>query len=111
MAMLNHLMEKHKIARATHRIYAYRTFIEKDGRQLRIHDCEDDGEFGAGPKVLNLLELMEADNVMVIVTRWYGGIHLGPDRFRHILNMARKAIIESGFVNNSKVLAAKSTNS
>lgn len=105
MAMLAHLMENSKIARATHRIYAYRTFVVKNEKKLPLHDCEDDGETGAGAKVLNLLELMDAENVMVVVTRWYGGIHLGPDRFKHILGLARKAIVESGFVINSKTVS------
>ena len=39
-----------------------------------------------------LLRLMNVENIAVIVTRWYGGIHLGPDRFRHINNVARNLI-------------------
>ena len=39
-----------------------------------------------------LLRLMEVDCYAVIVARWYGGIHLGPDRFKHINNVARKLI-------------------
>ncbi|EFO12750.1 hypothetical protein LOAG_15784, partial [Loa loa] len=57
----------------------------------------DDGEVGAGAKLLNLLELMKAKNVLVIITRWYGGIHLGPDRFRHICNLARQILVDNGF--------------
>uniref|UniRef100_A0A7E4VEM3 UPF0029 domain-containing protein n=1 Tax=Panagrellus redivivus TaxID=6233 RepID=A0A7E4VEM3_PANRE len=96
MAVLDTLMSNTKIARATHRIYAYRTFVTKDGRNLALHDCEDDGEHGAGAKLLQLLENMDVRDVMVVVTRWYGGIHLGPDRFKHILNKARQVILESG---------------
>ncbi|VDN28658.1 unnamed protein product [Gongylonema pulchrum] len=40
---------------------------------------------------------MKAKNVLVVVTRWYGGIHLGPDRFRHICNIARQALVDNGF--------------
>lgn len=35
---------------------------------------------------------------MVIVSRWYGGIHLGPDRFRLINQVAREALVMGGFV-------------
>lgn len=28
-------------------------------------------------------------NVAVVVSRWYGGIQLGPDRFKHINNATR----------------------
>jgi len=35
---------------------------------------------------------------MVIVTRWYGGIHLGPDRFKHINNCTRELLEAHGYV-------------
>lgn len=41
---------------------------------------------------------MDARNVMVIVTRWYGGIHLGPDRFKHINNCTRELLEAHGYV-------------
>lgn len=40
------------------------------------HDCEDDGESAAGGRLAHLLELMDLDNVLVVVSRWFGGIHL-----------------------------------
>jgi len=39
----------------------------------------------------------KANNVLVVVSRWYGGIHLGPDRFRLINNSAREVMMECGF--------------
>lgn len=33
----------------------------------------------------------------VVVTRWYGGIHLGPDRFRIINEVARRQLVANGF--------------
>ncbi|KAM3728570.1 Protein IMPACT [Dirofilaria immitis] len=95
--VLNKLKENNKIARATHNMYAWLTEENVNGRLIKQHDCEDDGEIGAGAKLLNLLELMKAKNVMVIITRWYGGIHLGPDRFRHICNLARQILVDNGF--------------
>uniref|UniRef100_A0A914PW50 Impact N-terminal domain-containing protein n=1 Tax=Panagrolaimus davidi TaxID=227884 RepID=A0A914PW50_9BILA len=97
MAVLDTLMSNSKIARATHRIYAYRTYVTKNGKNLPLNDCADDGETGAGIKLQHLLQIMKIDNVMLVVTRWYGGVHLGADRFRHIQNKARQAITESGF--------------
>ena len=35
---------------------------------------------------------MDAQNTLVVVTRWFGGIKLGSDRWRHINNAARNAI-------------------
>ena len=36
-------------------------------------------------------------NVLVVVSRWYGGILLGPDRFKHINNCARNILVEEGY--------------
>jgi putative IMPACT (imprinted ancient) family translation regulator len=35
--------------------------------------------------------------VLVVVTRWYGGVLLGPDRFRIINNVGKDALIKAGF--------------
>ena len=35
---------------------------------------------------------MDAQNTLVVVTRWFGGVKLGGDRWRHINNAARNAI-------------------
>ena len=35
---------------------------------------------------------MDVNNTLVVVTRWYGGTHLGGDRWKHINNAARNAI-------------------
>lgn len=91
MAALSQLCENTKIARATHNMYAY---VIKLPNGLELSDCEDDGEKAAGPKLLHMLKLMQLENQMIIVTRWYGGIHLGPDRFRHICNVAREILNE-----------------
>ena len=52
------------------------------GRQ--VADNDDDGEATSGQKLAGLLELMGANNVLVVVSRWFGGVHLGPARFKHI---------------------------
>ncbi|TKR80552.1 hypothetical protein L596_014610 [Steinernema carpocapsae] len=99
MAVLAKLMENTKIARATHNIYAWivRRSQGEGKPDFKAHDCDDDGETGAASKVLNMMINMGTENVMVVVTRWYGGIHLGPDRFRHINNIARQVLVENGF--------------
>ena len=43
-------------------------------------------------------QTQEVDNVLVIVTRYFGGIHLGPDRFKHINQAARNALELGGFL-------------
>ena len=52
-------------------------------------DNDDDGEHGAGSRLAHLLEMRNETKVLVVVSRWYGGIHLGPKRFVHISNVAR----------------------
>ena len=45
---------------------------------------------------------MDVKNAIVVVSRWYGGIHLGPDRFRHINNAARQVLSAANFIPNQK---------
>jgi putative IMPACT (imprinted ancient) family translation regulator len=51
---------------------------------------DDDGETGASPKMLFALQKMNAMNCVVIVSRWFGGIMLGNDRFRIIVQVAQE---------------------
>ncbi|KAF2172716.1 hypothetical protein M409DRAFT_62439 [Zasmidium cellare ATCC 36951] len=92
---LSHLLATDKkVAKATHNITAWR--IRRDDG-VQYQDCDDDGEDAAGGRLLHLLELMNAWGVMVVVSRWYGGIKLGPDRFRLINQCARDAVVKGGF--------------
>ena len=79
-----------RIARATHNIYAYRL---QNGNSITEH-YEDDGEWGAGRVLLNLLKDNNITNRLVCVTRWYGGTHLGKTRFRYIEEAGRDALGE-----------------
>ena len=71
-----------------------------DGKMF-LQDCDDDGETHAGSRMLHLLEILECENVLVVVSRWYGGIQLGPDRFKHINNAARNVLEIAGVVSKS----------
>lgn len=48
----------------------------------------DNGEKGAGAKLLEHMVNQNVINKLVIVTRWYGGSPIGSLRFRHISNAA-----------------------
>lgn len=61
-------------------------------------DCDDDGETAAGSRLAHLLDILEVENVLVVVSRWYGGILLGADRFKHINQAARDALEVGGFL-------------
>lgn len=122
------LLSNAKVCTATHNIMAYR--IEYAAGRF-LHDCDDDGEGGAGSRLLHLLQIADCVNCIVVVSRlvqfpfpssalrsdrveswqarpflqrkkkvimtfcnrlcqrWYGGIQLGPDRFKHINSAAR----------------------
>ncbi|EMC93925.1 hypothetical protein BAUCODRAFT_214507 [Baudoinia panamericana UAMH 10762] len=83
-----------KVAKATHNITAWRIRGESG---VQYQDCDDDGETAAGGRLLHLMELMDVWDAMVVVTRWYGGVLLGPDRFRIINQAARDALVKGGF--------------
>jgi len=95
------LTSSSKIQRATHNMHAWRiaeratpSDSEHPGRVVIKHDNDDDGEDAAGNKLAYLLDMRKDENVLVVVSRWYGGILLGPKRFAHIVNVARKLLVE-----------------
>ncbi|CAI5746384.1 unnamed protein product [Peronospora destructor] len=92
------VLDDHKIERAIHNMLAYRIIGE-----CTVKDNDEDGEHGAGSKLSNLLELLKVENVAVVVTRWYGGIKLGPDRFKHINACARLVLEENGFLSKANL--------
>jgi hypothetical protein len=93
------LATEKKVAGATHNISAWR--IREGGTS--VQDCDDDGETAAGGRLLHLMQLMDVWDVVVVVTRWYGGVLLGPDRFRIINAVGRDALVRGGFaVGNEK---------
>jgi len=98
---LTHLLASDKkVAKATHNITAWRI---RGANGTTYQDCDDDGETAAGGRVLHLMQLMDVWDVMVVVTRWYGGVLLGPDRFRIINSAAREALVVGGFVSEGEV--------
>ncbi|KAG4440592.1 hypothetical protein IFR05_003909 [Cadophora sp. M221] len=102
---LQHLLNSDKKVRsATHNITAWR--IQGDNG-VTYQDCDDDGETAAGGRVLHLMQLMDIWNVMVVVTRWYGGYQLGPKRFTIINTVARDAFVRGGFVQEDNSAARK----
>ena len=81
-AFLKALKRNKKFARATHNSWAV---LLSDGTPLK----GDDGEAGAGNVILRMLEREGLTDTIVVVTRWYGGKHLGGNRFRHVRTCVR----------------------
>jgi putative IMPACT (imprinted ancient) family translation regulator len=80
-AFVADLRRKKKFAKATHNSWG----LLADNGPLK----DDDGESGAGAVILRMLEQANLRNHVVVVTRWFGGKHLGGDRFRHVQNCVR----------------------
>lgn len=83
-AFLTALKKDRKFAKATHNTWAAWT---SEG-PLR----NDDGESGAAAIILRMLEREEIRDQIFVVTRWYGGKHLGGDRFRHVQEAVRQGV-------------------
>lgn len=81
------------IARATHRIWSYR-LVGSDSR-VRA-DRDDDGEEGASRFLSFMMEQAKVENWLLVVVRWYGGVLLGPLRFRVIQTVGRDALAQGG---------------
>ena len=103
---MDKLKENRKIAMATHNILAYRIYDAE--KKVLMHDCDDDGESSAGGQLGHLLELMDIKNILVVVSRWYGGIKLGPDRFKHIKNVT-KILLQNRYVGVEVIVTVNSS--
>lgn len=86
---LRNLKKNKKFAKATHNTWAV---LFSDGEPLK----GDDGEAGAGMVILRMLERENLRGHVVVVTRWYGGKHLGGDRFRHVQDCVRAYLHDMG---------------
>ena len=80
-AFIKTLCRQKKFAKATHNTWALLT----DEAPIK----NDDGESGAGMVILRMLEREGLKNHLIVVTRWFGGKHLGGDRFRHVQEAVR----------------------
>ena len=75
-AFIKDLCRKKKFAKATHNTWGL--LVGNNPHK------NDDGESGAGNIIVKMLEREGLTNHIIVVTRWYGGKHLGGDRFRHV---------------------------
>ncbi|MAQ82875.1 MAG: hypothetical protein CMH12_06565 [Maritimibacter sp.] len=85
-AFVKELLRRKKFAKATHHSWG---LLTADGPVKN-----DDGESGAGMVILRMLEREGLTDHVIVVTRWYGGKHLGGDRFRHVQDAVRIYLAE-----------------
>ncbi len=88
-AFLKALKRNKKFAKATHNSWG---LVLPDGTALK----GDDGEAGAGMVIVRMLERAGVTGRVVVVTRWYGGKHLGGDRFRHVQSCVAAYLAHEG---------------
>lgn len=106
--MVSKASHKHMFAWRTGEVVGEESFKEKSKKKGKKHGgivlsnvqqgSNDCGEAGAGQRLLTLLERSSLVNVLVIVTRWYGGTALGPARFRHISTTAVESLKKGRFL-------------
>jgi putative IMPACT (imprinted ancient) family translation regulator len=93
-AGLERLVKDKHFRFASHNVVAYRL----RGADGQVVEHKDDGysgrgrEAGAGRVLLEVLRARDALDVVVVVTRWFGGTPLGGARFRHFGSAASQAL-------------------
>lgn len=85
---LKTLKKNKKYAKATHNTWAAR--VSKDNA---IYETKsDDGETGAGMVILRIMQKENVTDCVICVTRWFGGVKLMGDRFKHVQDATKYAI-------------------
>lgn len=106
-AVVKSLMaEKPELETATHNAWAIRTSFGNS--PLKQEASFDDGESGCGNFLLQQLRDLDISNTLVVLTRWYGGVMLGPDRWRlmkECLNYALSSQKRTSSLNGEPVWA------
>ncbi len=87
-SFLKTLKSKKAYQKANHNSWAAR--LCHDGSIYETKN--DDGETGAGMVILRLMQAANVSDCIVCVTRWFGGIKLMGDRFKHIQDATRYAL-------------------
>lgn len=99
-AFVAELKTTRKFAKATHNSWAV---VLSDAGAVK----NDDGESGAGAVILKMIERAGISDHVIVVTRWYGGVHLGGDRFAHVVTCVRaylEALERSAAVDSRRAL-------
>lgn len=94
--LLKSLFNAHPNLRtASHNVWAYRIRPSETsiGNQIREASYDDD-ETGGGDLLLRVMRETNIVDTLVVMTRWYGGIMLGPDRWRLMRNVVTSALSE-----------------
>lgn len=85
---LKQLKKNKKYAKATHNTWAVR--IAHEGAVYESKN--DDGEIGAGMVILRIMQKEDVTDCIICVTRWFGGVKLMGDRFKHVQDATKYVI-------------------
>ena len=91
---LRELKSKKRYDKADHHSFAAR--ITHEG--VLYETKHDDGETGAGIVILRQLQAANVSNCVIVVTRWFGGVKLMGDRFKHIQDATRYALERLSYI-------------
>ncbi|KAH6658856.1 hypothetical protein F5X68DRAFT_162245 [Plectosphaerella plurivora] len=78
------LIDAEELKTASHNSWGLRTRNSRTAVSSAtgfVQQSEDDGETGCGAFILGLLKDAHLDNVLVVISRWFGGVLLGPQRW------------------------------
>ena len=85
----SYLLSNNKIKKATRNVFVFRYF-DKESKNI-IDDYDDDGEHYAGTRILGLLQKMKIYNILILVSRFNGDLHLRQHSTKY-LNIAENLI-------------------
>lgn len=79
---------------ASHNAWAYRVKVPTNlfNATTVREESFDDGESGCGDFLLKNMRETNAVDTLVVMTRWYGGIMLGPDRWRIMRDCLKESL-------------------
>ena len=93
-AKVDNIVEVRRAYIKLKRLYPSADHISAAYKYHNLTGYQDDGEVGAGHKLLRVInENDSANNLAVFVVRFFGNFHLGPDRFGLICDTANNAIV------------------
>lgn len=97
---IRELKKKHYVAK--HNCFAFSFLDENDNA---VDKCSDDGEPSgtAGAPILNVIKKNNLSNILIVVTRYFGGILLGAGGLTRVYSSVASSALENGiFISQEK---------
>ena len=84
--LLKHILKDKYFQKSTHNSYAYR--IKQENWSI-LDGKNDDGEKWAWMCILREIQRENYVNIVIVVTRYFGWIHLNADRFKNVIDACK----------------------